>query len=135
MAESPLSAIDWRTIRTSALAGLMVIVPAALLSELVVGDEGGRPLLGFLFVAVIVIGFVIAGFGAGRLRNDTPIMHGVVAAISCYAVVQILGLIKRLVVGDDINIASYVVSAILAGFCGASGALFAERMQRQASTS
>ncbi len=134
MADSGLSAIDWTVIRTSTIAGLMVVVPATLLSGLLVGD-GERPALAFLFIAVTLIGFTVAGFGAGRLRDDTPIAHGAVAAVTCYAIVQIVGTIRRLAAGDDINIASYPVAAILAAFCGVSGALFAERLQRQRHTS
>ncbi len=125
MSDGALQPIDWRVIRTSATAGLMLIVPAALLSALLVGEDR-RPGLGFIFVSIILLGFIIAGFGAGRLRSDTPMIHGALAAFACYAVVQIFGTLRILITGGDINLATYPMSAILASFCGVAGALFAD---------
>ncbi len=122
--------IDWLTIRTSATAGLIIIIPAAVLSAVLVG-ENGSPGWSILFVFAILLGFFIAGFGAGRLRDDTPMMHGSLAAMACYVVVQIFGSIRRLAVGDPINPISYPLILMIAATVGIAGALFADWSARK----
>ncbi len=126
-----MPALDWLAIRTAATAGLIVVVPAALLAELIVGD-GGSSGWAFLFLFLTLLGFVIAGFGAGRLRTDTPLSHGAIAALVCYAVVQLFGAASRLVNGEDLNLLAYPVMAMVAITCGVIGALFADWSQRRA---
>lgn len=108
----------------------MVVIPAAVLSALVVNDDTSR-LWSILFMALIFLGFFIAGFGAGRLRNDTPMMHGSAAAMVCYAVVQVFGTIRRVAQGESINLASYPLMLIIAATCGIAGAVFADWSERK----
>lgn len=129
--------IDWLTVRTSASAGLMIIIPSAILSAVIIGDDGAFA-WSVLFAFLILLGFFVAGFGAGRLRSDTPMMHGSLSAISCYVVVQVFGVIRRLVAGESINPISYPLFLMIAATCGIAGAVFADwsarktaRMQRQ----
>lgn len=127
--------LDFTVIRTAATAGLLVIVPSTILAELVNDDTangGPRRLLAFLFLALTLLGFMIAGFGAGRMRSDTPMAHGIVAAVLCWAVVQGFGILKRLAQGDDIPWVALPVLAIVAATCGLFGALFADWYRRQA---
>ncbi len=129
--------IDWLTIRTAATAGLIIIIPSAILSTVLIGENGSFA-WSALFAFLILLGFFVAGFGAGRLRSDTPMMHGSIAAMSCYAVVQIFGIGRRLVAGESINPVSYPLFLMIAATCGIAGAVFADwsarktaRMQRQ----
>lgn len=116
--------LDWLTIRTSAIAGLIIVLPSAILSEAFVGDDGA-PGWTVFFSILILVGFVIAGFGAGRLRDDTPMIHGAMAALVCWAVVQFLGAVRRLIAGDPLNLAGYPVIAAIAMGAGIIGAMFA----------
>ncbi len=122
--------IDWLTIRTSATAGLIIIIPAAVLSVIFVGENGSSG-WSILFVVAILLGFFIAGFGAGRLRDDTPMMHGSLAAMACYVVVQIFGAVRRLATGDPINLISYPLVLMIAATVGIAGALFADWSARK----
>ncbi len=106
----------------------MIVVPAALISAVFIE---ANTIWAFLFFLVTLTGFTISGFGAGRIRRDTPMMHGALAGIATYVIVQIFGVISRLVRGADINIATYPVLAILAGTCGVGGGLLADWYQRK----
>jgi hypothetical protein len=120
--------VDWAVIRSSILAGLIVIVPAALVSQwLSSGDDGWT----FFFLLVVLLGFVIAGFGAGYLRSDTPMKHGAIAAVGCYAVVQLFGMVKRLIAGESINPVTYILMAFLAASFGLVGGLFGDWHRRR----
>lgn len=125
-----MTQLDWLAIRTSATAGLMIVIPSAVLSEVLIGDDGA-PGWTILFSVLTVLGFVIAGFGAGRLRNDTPMSHGAMAAFVCWAVVQLFGAIRRLIADEPLNVASYPLIAAIAVASGIVGALFADWSQRR----
>ncbi len=120
--------IDWAVIRNSALAGLMVIVPAALLGQWLANGDGGWP---FLFLLIVLLGFVIAGFGAGFLRSDTPMKHGAIAALCCYVVVQLFGLVMRLIDGEPVNPLTYVIMAFMAASFGLVGGVFGDWHRRR----
>lgn len=122
--------IDWLTIRTSATAGLIIIIPAAVLSAVLVGEGGSRG-WSILFILIILLGFFIAGFGAGRLRDDTPMMHGSLAAMTCSVVVQVFGAIRRLAAGDPISPIQYPLILMIAASVGVAGALFADWSARK----
>lgn len=121
--------LDWKVVRTAATAGLILLVPAAIGSEFLV-DESNRGLLSLLFFSLIILGFVIAGFGAGRLRTDTPMVHGLAAAWAAWAVIQAFGVIRRLASGEDITWQALPMSALIAATCGVAGAVFADWSRR-----
>lgn len=116
--------IDWKTVASSAVAGLMVVVPATLIVQFLPDDIHDS--VRFLFFGVIIIGFVIAGFGAGRQERSTPMMHGAIAAGAVYAVIQLVGIVLRLARGESINPVGYVFLLLLASTAGVLGALFAD---------
>ncbi len=120
--------IDWTVIRSSALAGLMIIVPAALVSQWLASGDGAWP---FLFLLVVLIGFVVAGFGAGFLRSDTPMKHGAISAIAAYVVVQTVFAVVRLARGEDLNPITYPLLALMAGSFGLLGGLFGDWHRRR----
>ncbi len=104
---------------------MMIVVPSAILATLLVSD-GSSTAWSLLFGVLTLVGFIVAGFGAGRLRSDTPMAHGAAAAVVAYAVLQVFGLVRRLAAGDSINWLSYPLTALLAATMGIIGALFAE---------
>lgn len=122
---SGLAKIDWPVVVNAAGAGLLVVIPAALLTALVFSDTSTSR-WAILFSLVIFLGFAVAGFGAGRLRRDTPMIHGALAALLCYVVVQGFGIARRLVADKPLNLATYPLSALLAACLGVAGALFAD---------
>jgi hypothetical protein len=121
--------LDWKVIRTSATAGLLIVFPATILSAWLVDDSnsGGWA---FVFFAITMLGFAIAGFGAGRLRTDTPMIHGLAAAWATWAVIQAFGVIRRLATGDEISWLALPMTALIASAVGVAGAVFADWSRR-----
>jgi hypothetical protein len=74
--------ISWRLIARGALVGISIIVPVTVLHAVLdhelndFDDSGWRSVL-YLF---ILAGFFAAGWVTGRVRWDTPFMHGTLAA-------------------------------------------------------
>jgi hypothetical protein len=123
--------LDWTAIRTAAIAGLLVVIPAAVLAHFVVGETGPGSGWGVVFFAVTLLGFVIAGFGAGRLRSDTPMAHGAAAAAVTWAVVQVLGTARRLAVGEPVSWLGLAFALMLAVSAGIAGGAFADWFRRR----
>src|SRR5215210_569542 len=95
--------LTWRAIGAGALVALLLAVPVALISQALdsadqLGDESSLP---FIFAAVIIVALGIGGATAAARRPDAPMTHGILAALLAYGVVQALGVVRRLVAGDD----------------------------------
>jgi hypothetical protein len=79
--------IQGRAIARGALLGLVVIVPVAVLYALLdraVDDfenSGWAP----LFALAILVAYVVAGVGAGRLVPDAPMANGALAGLGALA--------------------------------------------------
>ncbi len=116
---------DWTVIRSSATVGLLIVVPAAVISDLLF-DRTDALWLSLLFAIATLLGFMAAGYAAGRQRTDIPMSHGAMAALVCYAVVQVFGTIKRLLAGEEVNVLAYPFIAMIALTCGLAGALLAD---------
>jgi hypothetical protein len=123
--------LDWTVIRTAATAGLIVVIPAAVIAELVLGDTDATSGWRLVFFAITLLGFVIAGFGAGRLRSDTPMAHGATAAAVTWAVVQVFGTARRLAAGESVSWLAIVFAAMLAITAGIAGGAFADWFRRR----
>lgn len=123
--------LDWTVIRTAATAGLLVVIPAAVLAELLVGDTDETSGWQLLFFAITLLGFVIAGFGAGRLRSDTPMAHGAAAAAVTWVVVQVFGTARRLLADEPVSWLALVFAAMLAVTAGIAGGAFADWFRRR----
>lgn len=122
--------LDLTVLRTAATAGLILIIPAALVSRLLLGENAPQ-LWSWLFFVLLLGGFVAAGAVAARLRTDTPMLHGVAAALLAFVVAQVFGVIASLASGNTISIPAMAVSAVLAAFAGASGALAKDWLRRR----
>jgi len=122
--------IDWDVIKQAALAGLFVLVPAIVVLTLVL-DENSASIWIYIFGLILVFGFMTAGYGAGRIRSDTPMIHGAIAGLACYVAIQLFGVVSRLIRGDSINPWQYPFLAIFSAALGASGALFADWYRRK----
>lgn len=123
-------AIDWAVVRAATIAGLVVVIPSVIILAVVLGDDSNAA-WAYLFGFVTLFGFAAAGYGAGRVRSDTPMMHGAIAALACYSIVQAFGTIKRIAAGEDVNPIQYPFLALLAAVMGVSGALFADWYRRK----
>ena len=121
--------LDWRAIGAGAAIALMVAVPAALIGELLLGDDPPdeqSPLV-FVFVALILLGCLAGGYTAGARRPDMPLTHGAMAALSAYVAVQAVGVVLVAARGDDIRVVAIIFNALLSASVGVLGGLLANR--------
>ena len=80
--------IDWRVVVRGALVGLAVIVPVTVLRVVLdreVADFDDSGWIYPLFV-LILVGYFLAGWIAGRARPDSPMTHGTLAGIGVLVV-------------------------------------------------
>jgi predicted permease len=123
--------LDWTVIRTAVLTGLVVVIPAAVLAQVVAGDPDDDSPWTLVFFAVTALGFVLAGFAAGRLRSDTPMAHGAAAAAVTWGAVQVFGTARRLVVGESVSWLAIAFAGMLAICAGIAGGAFADWFRRR----
>lgn len=117
-------------IRVSTLTGLVVVAPAAVVSHFVVNEDSSAA-LAYVFLIVIMFGFASCGYAAARLKSTTPMMHGAIAALLAYVIVQGVGIVTSLARGSDLNPIGYPLLAGLAASCGLVGALFGDWYRRR----
>lgn len=124
-----VSKFDWTIVRTAATGGLIIIVPGAIGSGLLFED--GPTGLVWLFFAIVLAGFGVAGYIAGRLRTDTPLAHGAISALLAFAVAQLFGIVTSLTRGDGISWIAIPLTALLALSMGVAGALLSDVAHRR----
>lgn len=118
--------LDREAIVPGAAVAIALTLPAALVSQAVM-DEGESDSLSFLFLLLVAFGFGLGGAVAARRAPGGPLANGAIAALSAFAVIQAIGLLRRLVAGDDVSLPSIAFAALLAYSCGLLGALVASR--------
>jgi hypothetical protein len=79
------------------------------------------------FVIFVFAGMTSAGFVAGSKRLDTPLTHGIVAALITYALAAVIAIALLLAKGDDLHPAVYVFNAGVAAGLGLFGGYLADR--------
>lgn len=112
---------------------LVVALPVGILNQLLVsgGDvDAGSPLLVLLWL-LIMLGAAAGGWAVRRLCPDAHLAWAAGAAATAYALVQSIGVIRRLVTGGDISWIGYPFLALLMACCGIIGAVYAGRMTRR----
>ncbi|MCP3909475.1 MAG: hypothetical protein GY713_00820 [Actinomycetia bacterium] len=126
----PQAPVDLHAIISGAVAGLVVIVPAALAAQLLIDHDSGWRVKA-LFTAVILFGLLAAGFGGARVGHLAPLSNGILSAMLAWAVVQGFGVVRRLIAGDDVSWGAVVFAGMLAATTGVVGATFANWFQRR----
>ena len=115
------------------ITALVVALPVGVLSQVLVSggdvDEGSPWVL--LFWVLIMFGAAAGGWAVRRLSPSASLAWAAGAAATAYAVVQAIGVVRRLANGDDISWIAYPFLALLMATCGLLGALYAGRMARR----
>lgn len=124
-----MSSIDWTIVRTAATGGLIIIVPGAFASGLLFGNDPTA--LVWLFFGLVLGGFGLAGYLAGRLRNDTPLAHGAASGFLAFLVAQFFGMVATLARGAAVSWAAIPITALLAVSMGVAGALLSDVVHRR----
>lgn len=117
----PLQAL-WRGVVTA----LVVALPAGILNQLVVEDDG--PMVGALALwLLILLGGAAGGWTVIRLSPRAPLPYAAGAAAGAYVIVQAIGVVRRLVADEPISWLGYPLLALLMATCGMLGGFFARR--------
>lgn len=122
----------WR----GAVTALVVVLPVAVFNNLLVsdGEDPASPLVLLLF-ALILLGGASGGWAVIRLSSTAGLPHAAGASALAYVVAQALGVVLRLLRGDDLNWLGYPLAALLMATCGMLGGMFARRWQGQSGAS
>ncbi len=124
--------IDWRAVGAGAALALTVLVLTMALIELVdatIGLDAGSNWV-FLFYVVALCGLAAGGRAAARRRPDAPLVHGLLAALTAYGAVALLGMALRLSVDKGPDPVALLFNALMAASAGILGTLVAERATR-----
>ena len=125
---SPDSAADRKAVGSGALAALAIAAPAALIAQAIdsVSDSGWSAVL----VPVILVGFGVGGYVAAQRSATAPYANGAFAAAAAFVVVQVIGIVRRVIADESLRWGAYLFNAFLAACVGALGAIVASRRAR-----
>ncbi len=120
--------VEPRAVLLGALTAVAIALPVGLVGQLVVDGGDTSSLVAFVFLAPILVAFGAGGFVAARRAGVGPLSNGALAALGAFAVIQGVGLVRRLASGESVSPASLAFAAFLAYSCGLLGALLAQRL-------
>ncbi len=105
---------------------LLLTGPAAIINALVAHNDNSSVWSLGLYL-MIIAGYLLGGALAGRQHPSTAFVHGAAATVWAFAVLQTIGIIRRLVNGDSVPIGALAFNALLAASIGVIGAWFGAR--------
>ena len=124
--------VDWTIVRTAATGGLILIVPSAVVASRLLGPAPAGRLVVGLPGAGPGRPSGVAGFVAGRLRPDTPMLHGALGAGLAFVAAQAFGLVLTALRDEPISWVAVPLTALLAVSVGVAGALASDLVHRRA---
>jgi putative membrane protein (TIGR04086 family) len=114
--------LDRHALSRGVVVAAAIAVPVAIVANIAVDDSDGHSgWLAFLSLGVLVGLAAGAAVAARRQHEGTPLTHGIVCALTVFIVVNLFGIVRRTIAGDDIRwgrIASTAVLAVVAGTVG-----------------
>ncbi len=105
-------------------AALAVAVPAALVGQIVDSAADGNAnsaLLGVAYLAVLC-GLALGGYVAGDRAPQAAMVHGATAALLAFAIVQTVGVVRRLVGDDEVSWVAIAFNGVMSACIGTVGA-------------
>ncbi len=125
--------VDWALAAKAGLNGLVFVAPAALAGQVLAdedGDLGGGT--AFAVIAVQLLGFAFAGWVVRRLEPLSPIATCAAGGVTCWAILQAVGIVTSLVRGQNLSPLTWAATGLLAALTAAAGGLLArvERVPR-----
>lgn len=124
--------IDWRAVLAGASLGLGVLAVTIAGFELVdrAAGIGWRSNWVFAFYGLAFAGLAGGAHLAARRRPDAGLAHGLLAALTAYAVVAVLSVGVGAAVGAAADPVAIAFNAMMAASAGTLGTLVAERSGR-----
>lgn len=80
-----------------------------------------------IFALVVLAGFVAAGYVAGSRRPDSPLSHGILAALGTFTIAETIAIALIVAKGNTLHPAVYVFLAGVAAGLGLAGGSLSER--------
>lgn len=122
--------VDWQAVRAGALVAIAICLPTALVSQAIVDEDAdSQPAIVYVLYVLVLLGFVVGGWVAAKRTTESPYTSGAVAALAAFVAIQALGVVARLIDGDDIRITLIVTNGLLAYGAGLLGGGFVARRQ------
>jgi TRAP-type C4-dicarboxylate transport system permease small subunit len=115
------------------ITALVVVLPAGVLNQYLVdsGDIDSASPATFLFWVLILFGGAAGGWAVIRLSPQARVSYAAAAGGAAYVVVQLIGVVRRLISGDPISWLAFPLLALLMATCGMLGGMLAKRWMRQ----
>lgn len=108
-------------IARGAATGLLIAMPAAFVN-VVLADQTPKPRAGInVSFLVVLLGFVLAGWSAGREAPVEPAKHGAIAAAVAFVPIEVIAVLGRLDRGDPISLGGIIIVGLLAACVGTVG--------------
>jgi putative membrane protein (TIGR04086 family) len=120
--------LEKQAIGIGAIVAIAVVLPAALVAQVVVDDQQDN--LSFVFFALVLFGFAAGGYAAGRHAPSAPYSNGALAALVAFVLVQGLGAIRRAIIDDPVAVGEVLFALLLAVPAGILGGVVAERKRQ-----
>jgi putative membrane protein (TIGR04086 family) len=127
--------LDHPALLRGIVVAAIVAVPAGVIAQFV-GDSDSRPgWFGTLLFLVALAGLAAGGYVAARdQRRGTPLTHGILASVTTFAVVEAVGIVRRLITSTDISWSRIASSLLLSLIAGTIGGLLGMRRARRPHT-
>lgn len=113
--------LDRLVVARGAAVGLLLAVPATVANGILAGQKDRSAALSLLTLVVVVAGFFVAGFSAGRERPHDGRRHGTAAAVVALVPVEVVAVLGRLDRGAGLSLFSIVITAFVAVGAGSTG--------------
>lgn len=118
-----------RVVALGAGAALALALPATLLAQVLdaLADDGDTPALVFALVPVVLAGMVFGGWVVGRRGTPPVVGLGALAGLVAIALVQTLGVVRRLVADEVVAWGGVPAFLALGAALGVAGAALGRR--------
>ncbi len=122
--------LRWNAIWRSALSVATFALPIGITQQWLRDSDrmAADSPMNFVFIAAILFCATLGGFGAAKLAPEHPLPNGAAAGALAYLGVQLVGLVRRLAVGEDVsNPLGWIYLALLMATMGMAGAALERR--------
>ncbi|MDY7101342.1 MAG: hypothetical protein S0880_09160 [Actinomycetota bacterium] len=123
--------LDQRSVAVGAAVSAVIVVPASLIGDSLGADDGDGSAWVFVFLGLVVVGFALGGYVAATANPNMPYLHGVAAAVAAFAAVQLIGLCRKVLAGDDVLWFAMCFRALVAMTFGMVGGIVADSVRRR----
>jgi hypothetical protein len=107
-----------------AAAGLLLAVIPAFANQVLAGQDPKPALALFATYVLVVAGFLLGGFAAGREAPWRPSRHGLGAALIVFVPIEAIAILGRLDRGTPISLPGIVILGFIAAAAGHTGGIY-----------